>query len=319
MRRFRIRRRRALAIALVPAAALTIGSTTSYAATEQRQAAIDPAKNAVRYGDRVTLRGKFPGAPGQPVKVLYRAAKGERFHKVATSRTNQRSRWTERVRPRGTGMWRARLSSAPSSEPAEETLLAEPVEPVTVDSESGAERVAVRSITRVDAKNHTLAGRSVHVSGRVKPSGKRRVVVTAGGRRIKTRTDRRGRFDVKWTPRSTGTYRVKARAAGNPRATASRDSGGRVTVYRKAHASWYGPGFYGNRTACGQTLTTSTMGVAHKSMPCGTKLRLRHGSKTVKVRVIDRGPYVGGREFDLTSATRNRLGFGSTGTILTSK
>jgi rare lipoprotein A (peptidoglycan hydrolase) len=319
MRRFRIRRRRALAIALLPAAALTIGSTTSSPAAEQRQAAIDPAKNAVSYGDRVRLRGRFPGAPGEDVTVLYRAAKGERFHKVATSRTNERSRWNARVRPRGTGMWRARLSSAPGTEPSGETLLSEPVEPVVVDSESGAERVAVRSITRVRAKNHTLAGRSVRISGRVRPAGKRAVVVTAGGQRRKTRTDGRGRFDVSWTPRSTGTYRVKARAAGNPRATASRDSGGRVTAYRKAYASWYGPGLYGNRTACGQTLSPSTMGVAHKSMPCGTKLRLRNGNNTVKVRVIDRGPYVGGREFDLTEATRNRLGFGSTGTILTSK
>ena len=92
-----------------------------------------------------------------------------------------------------------------------------------------------------------------------------------------------------------------------------------MTVYRYAQASYYGPGFYGNRTACGQTLTTSTIGVAHKTMPCGTKLKLRHGKREVTARVIDRGPYSGNREFDLTEATRNKLGFGSTGTILVSK
>ncbi len=44
--------------------------------------------------------------------------------------------------------------------------------------------------------------------------------------------------------------------------------------------------------------------------------RLRKGSRIVRARVIDRGPYVGAREFDLTQATKQRLGFGSTGTVL---
>jgi rare lipoprotein A (peptidoglycan hydrolase) len=55
--------------------------------------------------------------------------------------------------------------------------------------------------------------------------------------------------------------------------------------------------------------------VAHKSLPCGTRLTLRKGSRIVRARVIDRGPYVGAREFDLTAATKQRLGFGSTGTV----
>ena len=76
---------------------------------------------------------------------------------------------------------------------------------------------------------------------------------------------------------------------------------------------------YGNRTACGQTLSSSTRGVANKSLPCGTKLSIRYGSKEVHVQVIDRGPYAGNREYDLTEATKNDLGFGSTGQIQVSK
>ena len=133
------------------------------------------------------------------------------------------------------------------------------------------------------------------------------------------RSDARGRFDVGWKARSTGTFKVRARARGNARASGSGARGGRVNVYRKAQASWYGPGFYGNRTACGQRLSAGMIGVAHKALPCGTKLKLRHGSKTVRVKVIDRGPYAGDREFDLTEATRNKLGFGNTGTVLTTK
>jgi rare lipoprotein A (peptidoglycan hydrolase) len=61
------------------------------------------------------------------------------------------------------------------------------------------------------------------------------------------------------------------------------------------------------------------MGVAHKSMPCGTKLRLRYRGRSVSVRVIDRGPYSGNREFDLTEATKNALRFPDVGTVLTSR
>lgn len=76
-----------------------------------------------------------------------------------------------------------------------------------------------------------------------------------------------------------------------------------------AWASWYGPGFYGNRTACGQTLQPWTVGVAHKTLPCGTRLLLCV-RRCVTTTVIDRGPYVVGREFDLTRPTRNALGAG---------
>ena len=90
-----------------------------------------------------------------------------------------------------------------------------------------------------------------------------------------------------------------------------------MNVYRPAAASYYGPGMYGNRTACGKTLTPSTVGVANKTLPCGAKLTLRYRGRTVRVRVIDRGPYAGNREYDLTAATKAKLGFGSTGTVLT--
>ena len=313
MRRFRIRRRRALAIALVPAAALTIGITTPGAASEQRQAAIDPAKSSVRFGDRVTLRGEFPGAPGAQVAIEFRAAGRDGYRQVATTRTDDSSRWSATVTPRGTGLWRARLTGAERTTSSGESLAS------PVDAETDGRRVNVRSVTRVRAKDFAIAGGSLGVSGKVKPGGKRKVVVKVGGQSIKTRTNGRGRFKVKWHAGSAGTRKVTARVSGNPVAKGSRDSGGKVTVYRRAQASYYGPGFYGRRTACGQTLTTSTIGVAHKTMPCGTKLKIRHGNRTVTARVIDRGPYHGNREFDLTSATRNKLGFGSTGTILVSK
>jgi len=73
-------------------------------------------------------------------------------------------------------------------------------------------------------------------------------------------------------------------------------------------ASWYGPGFYGNRTACGQTYTPEILGVAHRTLPCGTVLTLTYGGRSVSVPVIDRGPYIAGRALDLSNATRHALG-----------
>ena len=67
--------------------------------------------------------------------------------------------------------------------------------------------------------------------------------------------------------------------------------------------------------ACGGQLSSSTLGVANKTLPCGTLVTLRYGSRTIRVPVVDRGPYVEGREFDLTEATKEALGFGGVGQV----
>lgn len=67
--------------------------------------------------------------------------------------------------------------------------------------------------------------------------------------------------------------------------------------------SWYGPGFYGRRTACGKALTKDLQGVAHRSLPCGTLVQFRWKGRVATVPVVDRGPYVAGRIWDLTGGT----------------
>ena len=81
----------------------------------------------------------------------------------------------------------------------------------------------------------------------------------------------------------------------------------------RALATWYGPGFYGKRTACGQTLTAVIVGVANRSLACGTLVRLSFGSRTTVVPVIDRGPYGhNGAEWDLTAGAAGALGITET-------
>jgi Lytic transglycolase len=79
--------------------------------------------------------------------------------------------------------------------------------------------------------------------------------------------------------------------------------------------SWYGPGFYGKRTACGLAMTEGLVGVAHKTLPCGTRITFRHGGNVVTMPVVDRGPYVAGRQFDLTGGACLALDHCFTGSI----
>ena len=105
------------------------------------------------------------------------------------------------------------------------------------------------------------------------------------------------------------------RSAGDRFAAAGAKLLAPVYSYRAGRASWYGPGLYGNHLGCGGTLSPGTLGVAHKYLPCGTKVTFRYRGRSATVPVVDRGPFVAGREWDLTAATKQKLGFGSTGTV----
>ena len=82
-----------------------------------------------------------------------------------------------------------------------------------------------------------------------------------------------------------------------------------VRSLRKSEASWYGPGLYGNGVACGGTLKRGTIGVAHKTLPCGSKVLVGYHGRYLMAKVIDRGPDVAGRALDLTYAAADSLGF----------
>jgi len=125
-------------------------------------------------------------------------------------------------------------------------------------------------------------------------------------------TGPRGRFRLSYVPRRLGSRILRLDFSGDAFARASRHRLGSLNVFRLAGASWYGGG---GSLACGGELTSSTLGVANKTLPCGTLVTLRYSGHTVRVPVVDRGPYVEGREFDLTEATKRALGFGDTGLI----
>jgi rare lipoprotein A len=139
-----------------------------------------------------------------------------------------------------------------------------------------------------------------------------------------TQTDAEGAWVARWKADRAGTLVVRAvtgAAAGGGTGEAAEAPAAptmKLIVYQATKASVYGvgdDGQIGTRTACGQMLKETTLGVAHKTLPCGTKVTVFYAGKTITVPVIDRGPYRAGFSWDLTTATADRLGFEGIGTV----
>jgi len=169
------------------------------------------------------------------------------------------------------------------------------------------------------SRHYALIGAGVTLRGKVRPSGAHRVKVVLSGPDQETlalRTKSNGTFRVKLDAGAIGNYDVIAYNVHGARTHGSHSPARHLTSYRLAGASYYGPGLYGNGVACGGTLEPGTLGVANKTLPCGTKVKLRYHGRQVTVPVIDRGPYVAGRDYDLTEATKDALGFPGVGYVM---
>jgi len=83
-------------------------------------------------------------------------------------------------------------------------------------------------------------------------------------------------------------------------------------VHTTGVATWFGPGFYGHKTACGQMLTPAVVGVAHRTLPCGTLVKVTYAGHAVVLPVVDRGPYSHIAEWDLTAGAAATLGVSET-------
>jgi rare lipoprotein A (peptidoglycan hydrolase) len=125
-----------------------------------------------------------------------------------------------------------------------------------------------------------------------------------------------GSFSALWQTNHIGRFSIRAVIASPALAqSAATTPSLTITVYRPSRATQYGPGFYGRRTACGQKLGPSTIGLANRTLKCGTSVALYYQGRTLIVPVIDRGPYANGADWDLTEATGRALGIGGTAEI----
>lgn len=112
----------------------------------------------------------------------------------------------------------------------------------------------------------------------------------------------------------TAAASAQGRGSGGVSSVSETSEGGMVGQV----ATWYGPGLFGNRTACGQVLRRKTVGVAHKRLPCGTEVTFSYEGRSLTTEVIDRGPYAKGVKWDLTRAAAKRLDFTHTDEVLVS-
>lgn len=118
-----------------------------------------------------------------------------------------------------------------------------------------------------------------------------------------------GSFSATWHPNRPGQVTIRAEIKGAQASTASGAAPTlSVTLYRRSIATLYGPGFYGHKTACGEVLRRSTIGVANRTLPCGTEVQVYYRGRVITVPVIDRGPYAHNANWDLTMATGRVLG-----------
>ncbi len=113
-------------------------------------------------------------------------------------------------------------------------------------------------------------------------------------------------FTITWRANHIGRFEFRAVVEGAA-ATAAASPALTVTVYRPSIATMYGPGLFGNHTACGEVLTPRTIGVANRTLPCGMRVAIYWGGHTIVVPVIDRGPYANHADWDLTEATARAL------------
>ncbi len=298
-------RGRVLALAAA-AAASSAGTLAAVApAAPPVQMAEAGSNERVAYGELVAVSGQVPqGRAGQAVQLEH-APRGEDWRAVDSTAAAPGGSYRFTVKAERSGAYRAVVQGSGTSSPKRVTVVA------------GLSGRAGRYVKR---------GFAVRVKGSLRPGlrGRRVALQLRSGGRWKTvdraRTGRDGHFIAAFKPRKLGGFRLRVRFGGDRQnAAVSRTLGGKTYVLRPGHASWYGPGLYGNKLGCGGTLRPGTVGVANKSLPCGTKVVFRYRGRTATIPVVDRGPYAGGREWDLTAAAKRKLGFGSTGTVWTSR
>jgi hypothetical protein len=251
----------------------------------------------VNYGERVRIAGQT--VPGSVVQLQHAPA-GQGWRAVSQTTSAGDGAYGFTMRARRSGQWRAVTDSGGASSPRRVTVVAQ-----------------LKGHTR----RHVLGVKPIGVNGRLQPGlGGRSVRLEVRGRRgwklvDRARTRAGGAYSADFRPEEPGTYRLRVRYGGDRSFAGDASTLPKVNVYAPGGASWYGPGFMGNRTACGQTLTAGVKGVAHRSLPCGTKVRLFYKGRTVTAKVIDRGPFHGSRSWDLAPATKSALRFGDTGTV----
>jgi rare lipoprotein A (peptidoglycan hydrolase) len=153
-----------------------------------------------------------------------------------------------------------------------------------------------------------------------------------------------GTFSSVWVPTQSTTVELKAvlatALAPAPAGTATSSTGGgalpgadadtataaatqtlsstgavMLPIFKDAITTFYGPGLWGRRTACGEVLQRATVGIASRTLKCGTMVAVQYGGRELSLPVIDRGPFANHASWDLTMAAARLLRLRETATV----
>lgn len=219
------------------------------------------------------------------------------------------------------------LTSAASSPEAAAPAAVPAAEPASGPTEATLPGAGTWSVPRTGTTNRplritgrfdaALVGRAVRLQ-RKTPANRWATIATS-------RVRKAGAFAVSWRTQAARNHDLRLQLLASSRSghttvsaagRAARSSSPlRVAVVGQSRATWFGPGFYGSKTACGLKLTTAVEGVAHRTLPCGTQVEVRLGGRTEVLPVIDRGPFANGADFDLTKNVADRIGLTGVSTI----
>jgi hypothetical protein len=307
----------ALATPAIPVSAVALAAGTSDAQAPVR---FSVERHRVGYGESLTVTGNAPRSERGRTLALEYASAGGSWHVVSRARihTDGSYRLAAPVHRSGavrvvpdTSVTGARAVQPGRPGPGRVIAAVAPSAPQPVD-------VAAKLLGPAGSID-ALSGQPVSVHGTLLPRQAGRLVrlegrstgpwhALAAGR---TRAD--GRFELGYRAGGTGQQTVRLSFAGDRLNGGARSGETKTTAYRESQASWYSDG---GTTACG---FHADMGVANKDLPCGTKVSFHYGGRSVTAVVDDRGPYVGGREWDLNQNVAGALGFDGVGTVWSSR
>ena len=279
------------------------------------------ADSSPTWGRPVEVEGRVTGVGDDRTALLQFRRKAGRWRTIDRDAVAADGEYAFSARVPGTGA--VRVTLAPRKGPAvQDGTVAEP------EKTSPAQPVRVQASLSFAKRELTPDNdEQAVISGKVKPAVAARDVVAqaytnAGWKDVATTaTDGDGAYTLRWKPKGSRWVRVVAdgdhRAGKASRLAGQAGEAGALVAanaqmtatgpMRQALASRYDD--YDLPLACGGTLGRHEQGVAHKTLPCGTMVTITYNGRTVRVPVIDRGPYIEPREFDLTGATANTLGF----------
>jgi rare lipoprotein A len=316
----------ALVMLAAPASALALSTTTSAADARQKPGILPMtvSPREVRLGHRVLVRGRVHATAAAATVELESAPRRRgRWQRLGATRIGPHGGWALHARLRRSAVVRAVEVAGPSRRASgvrrvdtAEALAADTAPTQRTTAVSRVTAVAVQAQMHVAVRDRALVtGADADVTGVLLPARGGRLValqVHAGRGWLTlghTRTGARGAFAVRGRAPAGSGRAVRVVFAGDRLNARATGGAGTLTQYVPVVVSWYDDA---GSTACG---FHAGDGVASRTLPCGTRVHFLRGGRSVTATVDDRGPYVGGREFDLNQNTAGALGFAGVGIV----